>query len=70
VPIGPPEIRLSADRSGPLGRFAAPPPPAKLVPDRMREEPEMSIFATLGAYAGLLLLVLMAVTPLFADREL
>jgi hypothetical protein len=30
----------------------------------------MSIFATLGAYAGLLLLVLMAVTPFFADREL
>jgi hypothetical protein len=30
----------------------------------------MSIFTTLGAYAGLLLLVLMAVTPLFADREL
>jgi hypothetical protein len=47
------------------GRF-----PAKLVPDRIREEPEMSIFATLGAYAGLLLLVLMAVTPFVADREL
>lgn len=30
----------------------------------------MSIFATLGAYAGLLLLVIVAVTPLFADREL
>jgi hypothetical protein len=30
----------------------------------------MSLFTTLGAYAGLLLLVLMAVTPLFADREL
>ncbi len=30
----------------------------------------MSIFTTLGAYAGLLLLVLMAVTPMFADREL
>jgi hypothetical protein len=30
----------------------------------------MSIFATLGAYAGLVLLVLMAVTPLFTDREL
>jgi hypothetical protein len=30
----------------------------------------MSIFVTLGAYAGLLLLVLMAVTPFVADREL
>jgi hypothetical protein len=30
----------------------------------------MSIVATLGAYAGLLLLVLMSVTPLIADREL
>ncbi len=30
----------------------------------------MSIFATLGAYAGLLLLVLMSVTPLIVDREL
>ena len=30
----------------------------------------MSIFSTLGAYAGLLLLVLMAVTPFVADREL
>lgn len=30
----------------------------------------MTIFATLGAYAGLLLLVLMAVTPLLADRDL
>jgi len=30
----------------------------------------MSIFATLGAYAGLLLLVLMAVTPFVVDREL
>ena len=29
----------------------------------------MSIFATLGAYAGLLMLVLMSVTPMFADRE-
>ena len=29
----------------------------------------MSIFATLGAYAGLLMLVLMSVTPLLADRE-
>ena len=34
-----------------------------------REEPGMSIFATLGAYAGLLMLVLMSVTPMFADRE-
>ena len=30
----------------------------------------MSIFVTLVAYAGLLLLVLMAVTPFVADREL
>ncbi len=30
----------------------------------------MSIFTTLGAYAGVLLLVLMAVTPFLADREL
>lgn len=30
----------------------------------------MSLFATLGAYAGLLLLVIVAVTPHFADREL
>ncbi len=30
----------------------------------------MGIFATLGAYAGVLLLVLTAITPFFADREL
>jgi len=29
----------------------------------------MSIIATLGAYAGLLLLVLMAVTPMLVDLE-
>ncbi|OKK00552.1 hypothetical protein AMK34_02630 [Amycolatopsis sp. CB00013] len=62
------------EASPPDDRSAAPCREAILVPGRRNgrhgnEEAEMTIIATLGAYAGFALLALMAATPLLVELD-